>query len=185
MAILFPLKLQTAAIGKVFDGFSEVLLEQFLDESEAIAAGSTGMALVEVIPLVGDNGEGGILVIMERTEPHVLSALGLQHDMLSNEYGQISLIAHSVDIRLFKKHDYIQPALVPWAHLHRVQAILESSLKSFSHEVGCHRHPAGDRVQLNVESHGDNDRDVPEHIRNQVDADRGEGIFSGVHGSPK
>ena len=47
------------------------------------------MALVEVIPLVGDNGEGGVLVIMKRTEPDVLPTLGLQHDMLAYERGQI------------------------------------------------------------------------------------------------
>ena len=62
------------------------------------------MALVEVVALVRHDGEGWVLVVMERTEPDVLSTLGLQHDMLSNECGEISLIAHPIDIRLVKKH---------------------------------------------------------------------------------
>ena len=127
-------QLDTRAIGEVFNGFGKALLQILLKEGKTIAAGSAGMTLVEVVPLVGDNGEGGVLVIMERTEPDVLPTLGLQHDMLAYECCKISLIAHSVYVHLVKKHDVSRPAPVLATHLQWGQVVLESSLKSLPHE---------------------------------------------------
>ena len=94
------------------------------------------MALVEVVSLVSDNGEGGILVVMKRTEPDVLSTLGLQHDMLSNECGEISLIAHPIDIRLVKKHVVSTVLSGARGTSPSDLTVFESSLKSLPHEGG-------------------------------------------------
>jgi hypothetical protein len=55
---------------------AKLLTEVFLNETEAVASSATRMALVEGRGLVGHDGEGWAMVVMEWAETHVLATPG-------------------------------------------------------------------------------------------------------------
>jgi hypothetical protein len=86
--------------GEVPQGLREGHLVIVHHEVEHVTGSPAGMALVERVALVGDDGQRRRMVIVKRAEPDVLTTLGPQRNVLADQRDQIRRFAYSVDIRI-------------------------------------------------------------------------------------
>jgi hypothetical protein len=95
--VVLPAEFNACPFGEELQGFAKFLAEVLLDEAEAIPGGPAGVALVEGGLLVGDDRKGGAAVIVERTQPDVLTPPRLEGDVLADQVDQIDGLPHSFD----------------------------------------------------------------------------------------
>ena len=92
------LELNARSLREVAQRIGEIHAVVVDHEVDGVPAGTAGKALVERVALVRDHGHARRAVLVERAEPHVFPALGLQRHGLADQCHEIRGIEHAVAI---------------------------------------------------------------------------------------